>query len=64
MIRLSHVPLCCLFVQIAFTALRVLSRRGEKSKAIKILRASLVGDSQVCIRVDALGMVHMACFDR
>jgi len=51
-------------VQIAFTALRVLSRKGEKSKAIKILRASLVGDSQVRIRVDAPGMVHMACFDR
>ena len=51
-------------LQIAFAASRALTRDGKNADAIKILRASLVGDSQVCIRVDALGMVHMACFDR
>ena len=42
-----HVALPLPLVKIAFTALRELDRDRSNSKAIKILRASLVGDSDV-----------------
>ena len=43
----SRLPRHACPAQIAFTALRVLSRDGKDTTAIKILRASLVGDSYV-----------------
>jgi hypothetical protein len=43
----SRLPRHACHAQIAFTALRVLSRDGKDTTAIKILRASLVGDSYV-----------------